>query len=257
MRAIEPIWAAKPETASRVRARVEAILGWAITRVYRPGPNPATWRGHLQNLLPKKSRVRQAQHFAAVPYRDVPALMTALRTQDGAVARALEFTVLTAARTSEVLSATWAEFEPLAERVWTVPPERMKARRQHRVPLSDAARAIIEDLAKVRHNEFVFPGAKAGRPLTQMVMLRLLHRLGYAATVHGLRSSFSDWVSERTIFPAEVREMALAHAVSDKVEAAYRRGDLFEKRRQLADGWARFCTMPAPGGRVVALRAAK
>lgn len=254
MKAVEPIWAVKPETASRVRGRIESVLDWATARGYRTGDNPARWRGHLENLLPRRSKVARVEHHAALPYGEIGAFMAALRQQEGTAARALEFAILTAARTGEVIGATWAEID-LDGRLWTIPPERMKAGREHRVPLSDAALAILRAMAEVRQGAHVFPGARAGRPLSQMAMLMLLRRMGRGdLTVHGFRSAFSDWCAEQTNFPAEVREMALAHALGDKVEAAYRRGDLFEKRRQLAEAWARYCAAPMTDrGQVVAI----
>jgi integrase len=241
MKAVEPIWTAKPETASRVRGRIEAVLDWATARGYRQGENPARWKGHLENLLPQKSKVARVEHHAALPYGDLATFIAALRQEDGVAARALEFAILTAARTGEVIGATWAEID-LEARVWAVPAERMKAAREHRVPLSKPACAILAQMQAVRQNEYVFPGGRVGRPMSNMGMLMLLRRMGRGdLTAHGFRSAFSDWCAEKTNFPSEVREMALAHAVGDKVEAAYRRGDLFEKRRQLADAWARFC----------------
>jgi integrase len=254
MKAIEPIWTSKPETASRVRGRIESVLDWAAARGYRAGENPARWRGHLENLLPRKTKVRAVEHHAALPYVELPAFMTELREQDGVAARALEFAILTAARTGEVIGATWSEID-LEGRLWVIPASRMKAGREHRAPLSDAALAILRPLAEARSGEHVFPG-RSGRPLSQMGMLMLLRRMGRPGlTVHGFRSAFSDWCAERTAFPAEVREMALAHVVGDKVEAAYRRGDLFGKRRQLAEAWSRFCIAPpTAAGQVVPLR---
>jgi integrase len=240
MKAIEPIWSTKPETASRVRGRIEAILDWATVRQYRSGENPARWRGHLENLLPKKTKVRAVEHHAALPYVELAAFMVELRQQEGIAASALEFAILTAARTGEVLGACWEEIK-MAERLWVIPGDRMKGRREHRVPLSGAAMAIVEKMAGLRMSDFVFPGAAAGRPLSNMALLMTLRRMKRDdLTAHGFRSTFSDWCAERTAFPAEVREMALAHAVGDKVEAAYRRGDLFDKRRQIMDAWARF-----------------
>jgi integrase len=257
MRAVEPIWTAKPETASRVRGRIESVLDWATARGYRQGENPARWRGHLENLLPKKSKVRRVEHHAAIAYGELAGFVAELRGQEGVGARALEFAILTAARTGEVIGARWDEID-LAERLWTIPADRMKAGREHRVPLSEAALAIVEQLAKIREGDFVFPGGRRGRPLSNMSMLMLLRRMGRTdLTAHGFRSTFSDWAAERTNFAAEVREMALAHVVADKVEAAYRRGDLFQKRRALAEAWAKFCSTPsAQKGNVVALRAA-
>jgi integrase len=254
MKAIEPIWVQKPETAGRVRGRIESVLDWATARGYRQGENPARWRGHLENLLPKKSKVRRVEHHAALPYAEITAFVAELRQQDGVAAWALEFAILTAARTGEVIGAKWDEID-LGERLWTVPAERMKAGKEHRVPLSDAALAILNDLRKVQQDNFVFPGGKAGRPISNMAMLMLLRRMGRDdLTAHGFRSSFRDWSAERTTFPADVAEMALAHTVSDKVEAAYRRGDLFQKRRQLAEAWAKFCAVPPAAGQVVPIR---
>jgi integrase len=251
LKAIEPIWTVKPETASRVRGRIESVLDWATARGYRTGENPARWRGHLENLLPKKWKVRRVEHYAALPYSEIAEFMVGLRQQEGIAARALEFAILTAARSGEVIGARWSEIN-VAERLWTVPAERMKSGREHRVPLSDAALTVIESMVVFRQGDFVFPGAKGGRPSSQSAMLTLLHRSGgEELTVHGFRSAFRDWCAEATNFTSEVAEMALAHSVGDKVEAAYRRGDLFEKRRQLAAAWARYCDAPAAEGRVV------
>ena len=257
LKALEPIWRTKPETASRVRGRIETVLSWATAREYRQGENPARWRGHLQHMLPARNKVARVEHHAAMPYRDVGAFMAALADQNGVAARALEFTILTAARTGETIGARWSEFN-MAERVWTVPAGRMKAGREHKVPLSHAALAVLTRMAETRESDFVFPGHRAGQALSNMAMLMLLRRMGHdSISVHGFRSSFSDWAAEQTAFPAEVREMALAHAVGDKVEAAYRRGALLQKRRQLADAWGRYCMTPtAPAGDVVPLQAA-
>jgi integrase len=246
MRAIEPIWTTKPETASRVRQRVESVLDWATVRGYRQGDNPARWRGHLDNLLPKKSKVRAVKHHAALPYINIADFVIELRSRRAISARALEFAILTGTRTSEAIGARWEEIN-LVERLWTVPSGRMKAGKEHRIPLSDAALAILVELAKVRHGAFVFPG-QAG-PIKEGAMRMLLQYMGRAdLTVHGFRSSFRDWAAERTNFPREVAEMALAHAVDSAVEAAYRRGDLFQKRRQLMDAWGRYCASPATDG---------
>jgi len=257
MKAVEPIWTEKPETASRVRGRIEAVLDWATARGYRQGENPARWRGHLENLLPKKSKVHCVEHLAALPYVELPAFMAELRQQEGVAALALRFTILTGARTGEALGTTWPEID-FESRLWVVSGERMKSGREHRVPLSEPAVAIPAALRELRHSEFVFFGQRAGQSLSNMAMLQLLRRMGHGElTVHGFRSTFSDWAAERTNFPAEVREMALAHAVSDKVEAAYRRGDLFQKRRQLADAWGKYCVTPVASSEVVALAAAR
>jgi integrase len=247
MRSLEPIWNEKPETASRVRGRIESILDWATARGYRQGENPARWRGHLENLLPKKAKVRQVAHLAATPYPEIGTFMVKLRRQKGVAARALEFTVLTAARSGEVTGATWEEIDTKAQ-VWTVPASRMKAGRQHRVPLTGEAMIALGEPG----SGLIFPN------ITDRALRDFLHRMGRTETVHGFRSAFSDWCAEQTNFPAEVREMALAHTVSDKVEAAYRRGDLFQKRRQLAEAWSRYCGAPAmPADNLVALRQAQ
>jgi integrase len=254
LRVIEPIWLTKPETASRVRGRIESILDWATARGHRSGENPARWRGHLENLLPKRSKVARVEHHAALPYGGLPAFIDELRALEGVTARALEFLILAAARTSEVLNAQWGEID-LANRLWVIPGERMKAGKEHRVPLSDRAIEILEEMAANRERDFVFPGALSGRPLSNMALAMLLRRMGRGdLTVHGFRSTFSDWCAERTNFPGELRAMALAHAVGDKVEAAYRRGDMLTKRRQLAAAWARFCGSPQGEGAIVALR---
>ena len=241
MKAVEPIWATKPETAIRVRGRIESILDWAATRGFRRGENPARWKGHLANLLPKRSRVKKVEHHAALPFTEVPAFMDALAEQPGVSARALAFTILTAARTGETIGATWSEID-LDAGAWTVPAERMKAGAEHRVPLSDPALQILREMAAIRSGDFVFPGGKRGRPLSNMAMLKTLERMGRDdLTVHGFRSSFRDWASETTAFPSEVVEAALAHTIESKVERAYRRGDLFQKRRELMGAWAQHC----------------
>jgi integrase len=240
MKALEPIWTDRTETASRVRGRIESVLDWAKARGYRDGENPARWRGHLENLLPRKSKVRQVEHFVALPYTELADFIIELRQQQGVAARAVEFTILTAARTGAVIGAQWSEVN-LPERLWIIPAERMKARREHRVPLCDRVIEILNEMQEMREGDFVFAGGRARRPISNAAMVRVVRRMGRKdLTVHGFRSTFSDWCSERTNFPAEVREMALAHAVSDKVEAAYRRGDLFQKRRDLMDAWAWF-----------------
>lgn len=254
LKAVEPIWTKKPETATRVRGRIEAILDWASARGYRRGENPARWRGHLENLLPSRVKVRRVEHHPALPYGDIGRFIAGLREQEGVAARALEFAILTAARTGEVIGARWNEIST-KDRVWTVPAERMKGSREHRVPLSGASLTILDEMATLRSSEFVFPGMKAARPLSNMSFLMLLRRMERRdLTAHGFRSTFRDWAAERTGFPAEVAEMALAHAVAGKVEAAYRRGDLFEKRRQLMESWATFCASGPQDGLVVPLR---
>jgi integrase len=258
MKVLEPIWATKTETASRVRQRIESILDWASARGYRLGENPARWRGHIDKLLPSRSKVQKVEHYPALPYDEVGAFMADLRKQQGTAASALEFLILTACRTGEVIGARWGEFN-IEEALWTVPAERVKSERQHRVPLSPAALAVIqtmqEECATEQGDGFVFPGGKRGRPLSNMALLALLKRMGRSdLTVHGFRSTFRDWAAERTNYPREAAEMALGHIVSDKVEAAYRRGDLFQKRRRLMAEWARFCHSGAKTGNVVAIR---
>jgi integrase len=259
---LDPIWAEKPETASRVRGRIEAVLDAATVRGFRQGPNPAQWKSNLAHILPARARVRKVAHHAALPFDDVPAFLTVLRGRAGMAARALEFAIFTAARTGEVLGARWGEID-LTGKVWTVPAERMKAHREHRVPLSAAAVAVLETmrpLALARDGNPdpaapVFPAPGGAVCMSNMVFLMLLRRMGrYDLTAHGFRSTFSDWAAERTAFPREVVEMALAHAIENKVERAYRRGDLSQKRRRLMADWARFCEAPAPAGEVVPIR---
>jgi integrase len=259
MKALDPIWAAKPETASRVRGRIESVLDWASARGYRRGENPARWRGHLENLLPNKTKVRRVEHHAALPYAELPEFMAKLRNPKDAAdvaAQALAFLILTAARTGEVIGAKWSEID-FKERLWVVPGKRMKAHKEHRVPLSAPALAILEARPEGGKGDFVFPSSRGGRRLSDMALLRALTAMGRDdLTVHGFRSTFSDWCSERTNFPAAVREMALAHTIENKVEEAYRRGDLLEKRRQLMAAWARYCAAPVITAKVVPIATA-
>lgn len=265
LKVLEPIWNGKTETASRLRGRIESVLDWAKVRGYRDGENPARWRGHLDKLLPARAKVRKVKHHAALPFADLPDFMSALRAQDGTAARALEFAILTAARTGEVIGATWQEID-LAEKIWTVPAGRMKAGREHRVPLSARAMEILQLMkphsAESRSGKemadcFVFVGGTGSKPLSNMAFLMLLRRMDRAGlTAHGFRSTMRDWCAERTNFPSDVAEMALAHKVGDKVEAAYRRGDLFDKRRAMMAQWAVVCSTPATDSRVVPLRKA-
>jgi integrase len=239
LKILRPIWNEKTETASRVRGRVEAILDWANTQGYRNGENPARWRGHLENVLPAKSKVSNVEHHRALPYPELPGFMVELRARDGISARALEFTILTVARTNETIGAVPAEFD-LINKVWTIPASRMKAKVAHRVPLPARALEIIE--AVQTNQQFAFPGTSHDRPLSNMAMLELVRgMLGRGATVHGFRSTFMDWGHELTSHPKEMLDIALAHKVADKVEAAYRRGDMFEKRRRLMADWAEYC----------------
>ncbi len=256
---LEPIWNLKTETASRVRGRVEAVLDYAKTHGWREGENPARWRGHLENVLPARSKVARVAHFCALPWREIGGFMADLERQDGVAALALRFAITTAARTGETIGATWAEIDMQAA-VWTVPAERTKAAREHRVPLSDAALAVLRAVAPLRDDRaggFVFPGQRRGTPLSDMAMLVLLRRRRTDLTVHGFRSCFRDWAAE-TGQPSDIAEAALAHALGGKTQLAYQRGDLLERRRKLMAAWATFCGRPvlASGGEVVELRAA-
>jgi integrase len=253
LRVLEPIWSKKPETASRVRGRIERILDWARVRGYRAGENPARWRGHLDKLLPSALNRKGRKHHAALPYDELPGFMSDLREQQGNAARALEWLILNASRTNEVIGGKRDEIE-FRKGIWTIPAERMKAGKEHRVPLS--LRAM--EIAKAQpEDQYLFAGRDAGQPLSNMAMLELLKRMGREdLTVHGFRSTFRDWAAECTTYPNEVSEMALAHAIADKVEAAYRRGDLFEKRRQLMLDWARYCEAPKTGASVTPIKRA-
>jgi integrase len=246
-----PVWTSKPESASRIRSRLERILDYAHAKDYRTGDNPARWKGKLQALLPKpQSKSERVQHFSAMPYTDVPAFLVELRKQDTVPAKALEFAILTAGRSGEVLLATWAEVD-LEKKLWTVPPQRMKGGRPHQVPLSEPALAILRDMAKQRVSDFVFPGYATGRPLSPNQLPMPLRRLGYDYTAHGFRSSFRDFCGDCTNFPREVAEAALAHAVGDQTERAYRRGTALQRRCELMQAWANYCG--PKGGNVIAM----
>jgi integrase len=257
---LQPIWGKIPETASRLRGRIEAVLDWATVSGYRTGLNPARWRGHLDKKLaqPSKLKARQNEltgrdgHHAAMPIDDANSFMTKLKSADGMGARALEFAILTAARSGEVRGATWAEID-LEAAVWAVPAGRMKAGKEHRVPLSKAAGDLLKSLPRMAGTDLVFPAARGGK-LSDMALSAVLRRMNLPATPHGFRSTFRDWVSERTAYPGDMAEMALAHAIGSKVEAAYRRGDMFERRRKMMDDWAAFLMMPKKSGDVVPLR---
>jgi integrase len=259
MKVLEPIWTKTPETASRLRGRIEAVLNWAKTREYRTGENPAAWKGHLENLLPARRKITTVEHHPALPYDEIGAFMASLRAQEGVAARALEFAILTAARTGEVIGARWSEFD-LGHRdgpLWVIPALRTKAKKEHRIPLAPAAVAVIKVLRTRSESDFIFPAAKSGQPLSNMGMLVLLGRMGHhAITVHGFRSTFRDWVGECTAFPVDVAEAALAHTRKDKTEAAYARGSLLQKRRKLMEAWAAYCAAPAKGGKVVQMKRA-
>lgn len=255
MRCLQPIWTTKTETASRVRGRIEAVLDYATAMKHRTGDNPARWRGHLDHLLPRPTKVTKTEHHSALPYAEAPAFMKELRAQPVLSARALEFTILTATRTGESIGARWAEVD-LDAAEWVIPANRMKAGVQHRVPLSSHAVRVLKGLQGLDEHH-VFPGAKTGKPLSNMAMLELLQgrRLGRTdLTVHGFRSTFRDWAAETTNFPNEVVEMALAHTIKDEVEAAYRRGDLFAKRAKLMQAWGDYCTREVGAANVTEFR---
>jgi integrase len=252
---LEPIWSTKTETASRLRGRIEVILDWAKARGLRAGENPARWKGTLDSQLPKRAKVRRVVHHPALPYDDLPAFMCELRAREGTAARALEFLILTATRTGDLIGGGRDDALPMlwshvADGVWTIP--QTKTRPDFKVPLSDAASALLADL-KVQ-GDIVFPSTDPRRSLSNGALLAVLERMGRGnITPHGFRSTFRDWVAEATHFAGEVAEMALAHAIKGQTEAAYRRGDLFEKRRRLMQAWAEFAG-GATGGTVVALR---
>ena len=254
---LEPIWTTKTETAVRLRSRMENILDAAKARGWRAGDNPAAWRGHLDKILPARRAVQKVRHHPAAPYCEIPGLMAELRGRNDQSAKALEFTILTACRTGEAIGARWDEID-FAQKTWIIPAERMKAGREHRVPLSARALELVKGLPRERDNPFVFLGNKPGKHLSNMAMLELIRDLRPGLTVHGFRSSFRDWTSEQTSYSREVAEMALAHAISDKSEASYRRGDLLEKRRRLAEDWSKYCRDKVARGaqNVVPIRAA-
>ena len=241
--ALEPIWQTKTETASRVRSRIQAVLDYAKACKYRTGDNPASWAGHLDKILPAPSKVRAIEHFKALPYNQIGYFMAKLRDADGIGAKALQFTILTAARSGEVRGAKWSEID-LDACLWVVPAERMKAKKEHRKPLSAAAVQVLKSLAKIVGTEHVFPAPRGGM-ISDATMGAVLERMGLDAVPHGFRSTFRDWAAECTNYPSEMAEMALAHLVSDKVEAAYRRGDLYMKRVKMMEDWAKFCATPS------------
>lgn len=236
---LQALWKRTPETAERLRGRIENVLDAARVKGHRTGENPARWRGHLDQLLPKRKRLSRGHH-AALSYEAIPEFVADLRARDAAAARALEFAILTAARSGEVLGALWDEID-LEKKIWTVPANRMKAGREHRVPLSPRALEILKAIPKAEAATYVFCGPTPEKPLSAMAMAMLLRRMKSQITVHGFRSTFRDWASETTGFSHEVCEMALAHTIGNKAEAAYRRGDLFEKRRKLMEAWAAYC----------------
>jgi integrase len=275
MQILEPIWAEKNETASRLRGRIEVILDWAKVNGHRSGENPARWRGHLDHLLAARRKVHKGEHYPALPYEQIPAFIAELRQQEGLAAKALEFTVLTAARSGETRGTPWDGEIDTTVKLWTVPPHRMKGERKHEVPLTAPALEVIEYMRSVRENDFMFPGEKPDEPLSDMALTEVIRRMNAArekaglplwtdpkegnreVVPHGFRSSFRDWVAEKTNFSDSVADAALAHAKGDKVEGAYQRGTRLERRRKLMDAWARYCGTPAAmAGNVVQMQAA-
>jgi len=252
LKILEPIWATKSETASRLRGRIENILDWARARGYRTGENPARWKGHLNQLLPALSKKHRVTHHKAMPFPEVGGFVSRLRALSGVSARCLEFTILTASRTNEAIKARPEEFD-LTNATWTIPATRMKAKREHRVPLCPRAVEIVQEMLKLKQ-DYLFPSTGKRESLSNMAMLSLLIRMDVKVTVHGFRSSFRDWAAERTAFSHEVCESALAHTISNAAEAAYRRGDLFDKRRKLMDGWADYINSPRIEGAVIPMR---
>jgi integrase len=240
LKVIKPLWERVPETASRVRGRIEAVLGWATVHHYRTGDNPARWRGHLEHALPSRSEIAKVEHHAAMPYTGVASFMGALRKDTSLAARCLEFITLSAARLGEATGATWEEID-LGACTWTIPAERMKADKEHKVPLSKAALAVLKAMREIQQSDYVFPGFKPGQSIGADSLRELIKKLaGADVTVHGLRSTFRDWAADCTSFPNELVEMALSHAISSPVEKAYRRGSMFE----LMAAWADFCARP-------------
>lgn len=239
MKVLEPIWTTKTETATRLRGRIESVLDWATTRKYRSGENPARWKGHLDNLLPAPSDIQKVESHRAVDYNDMAQFMAALRTREGLAARALEFAILCASRSGEVRGALWSEIDQ-EKSIWTIPAERMKAGKEHRVPLSTPALKLLEALPRTENSDLVFPGTN-DKPLSDMALTAVMRRMEVDAVPHGFRSTFRDWVGDCTNYPRDVAEFALAHKLSDKVEAAYRRGDALERRREMMEDWASFC----------------
>ena len=250
---LKPLWSRTPETASRLRGRIEAVLDAARARGFigRNEANPARWRGHLDKLLPKRAKLTRGHH-AAMPYAEVPAFIAALRQRPAIAARALEFCILAASRSGEALAARWQEMD-LDQKVWTIPPARTKAAREHRVPLSDRAILILREMETVGSGDYVFPGQRPDRPLSGMAFELLLRRVQSPYTAHGFRSSFRDWAGNETHFSRELAEHALAHVIGDKAEQAYRRSDALARRRELMDAWARHCEGDA-GEKVLAFK---
>jgi len=249
------LWECRTETASRLRGRLEVVLDWCRGRGYRTGDNPAAWKGNLDAQLPPPSRIAKVVHYAAVPIDQMAAFSAELRRQEGIAPRALEFAILCAARSGEVRGMTWSELDTVAG-IWTIPGDRMKAGREHRVPLSEAALALLKSLPRMEGTNLVFPAPRGGQ-LSDMALTAVMRRMGLKEVPHGFRSTFRDWVSERTNFPGEMAEVALAHTIGNAVEAAYRRGDQLEKRRTLMQAWADFCTLDSRSSNVVGIGHAK
>lgn len=253
LKVLEPIWATKTETATRLRGRIEQVLDWATVREFRQGENPARWRGHLDKLLGKPSKLQNIEHHPSLPWREIGAFMPLLKAQEGFAARAVELAILTACRSGEIRGATWVEFD-LAAKLWTIPGNRMKASREHVVPLSDEAIALLEKLP--RTGEHVFPGMRVGA-LSDMSLTAVLRRMKRSdITVHGFRSTFRMWAAESSSFPREVAEHALAHKLPDAVEAAYQRGTMIDKRRRLMTAWSKFCHTAQKDAMVTPIRRA-
>ncbi len=257
LKILEPIWSTKTETATRLRGRIESVLDWATVRGYRSGDNPARWKGHLDKLMAMPGKIKNVEHHAALPYVDIGAFWIDLQQQEGMGSLALQFAILTAARSGEVRGASWSEID-LTEKVWVIPASRMKMKREHKVPLSDEAVNLLEAVPRIAGTDLLFPNNK-GTALSDMTLTAVIRRMGRGGQVtpHGFRSTFRDWASERTNYPRDVCEMALAHAIGDKVEAAYRRGDLIEKRTRLMRDWAKFInTAPVVGNNVIKFKTA-
>jgi integrase len=242
LKVVEPLWSTATETGVRVRARIEAVLAWATVRGYRSGPNPAQWKNHLAQILPKPSKVKKVENFESVPFDQVPAFMAALATRDGTAAKALRFLILTATRSTEAREATWSKIK---DATWTNPAERMKAGKSHRVPLTRRAIDLLASLPRDDGSDLVFVGLRRGKPLSNTALINVMRRMGLTAVPHGFRASFKTWAEERTGFSNIVIEMALAHSAGTDVEKAYRRGDLFEKGAKLMEKWADYCLSPA------------
>jgi len=254
MQVLAPAWKTKTESANRVRGRIEMVLDWAKVSGFRDGENPARWRGHLDHLLPTRTKVRTIVHYSALPYAEIGAFMSRLRANTSITARCLEFIILTAARLSEGRFATWDEID-FESKTWTLPAPRMKSRKEHRVPLSRPAIELLKEMRTIRRGDFIFHGMREGQPVSQTMVLMLTRQCaGTQVSVHGMRSCFRDWAAEQTNYPREVAELALAHAVGDAVERAYQRSDLFEKRRKLMEGWAQHCGGPEASGKVIPIR---